>query len=324
MKIALVGVGGMGGVHLNVYKNMKDIELCALCDIRLDMLKEKAEGLSARLYSDMEEMLKEEKPDMVDICTPTYLHVEQSVMAMEAGANVLCEKPMALSGVDCEKLTETIKRTGKRYMTAQVVRFMNPYIYLKNTLKSQKYGRLVSLSMQRVSQTPLWSWENWMLCKEKSGHAPIDLMIHDIDYMQSLFGEPEAIVGILREMKDDISNYAVANYIYDGFSVSIESGWYEDQSVAFTASFRAVFEKGNLVLTKEGKLLDCDKEAALEAPEDNNDTGINISNTDGYAGEIKYFIDCIKSGEQNSLATPESAAATISLVERTLSALTKV
>ena len=130
MKIALVGVGGMGGVHLSVYKGMNDIELVALCDIRLDMLKEKAAGLSAKLYADYDEMLAAEKPDMVDICTPTYLHVEMAVKAMEAGAHVLSEKPMALNGKETDILLDTIKKTGKRYMTAQVVRFMNAYKYL--------------------------------------------------------------------------------------------------------------------------------------------------------------------------------------------------
>ena len=135
MKIALVGVGGMGGVHLGVYKSMQDIELVALCDIRMDMLEKKAAGLSAKLYADYDEMLAAEKPDMVDICTPTYLHVEMAIKAMEAGAHVLSEKPMALNGKETDILLDAIKRTGKRYMTAQVVRFMNAYKYLRGVIE---------------------------------------------------------------------------------------------------------------------------------------------------------------------------------------------
>ena len=78
MKIALIGVGGMGSVHFDIYKNMRDIEFVA-CDVRLDMLKDKVGELPIRCYADMDELLKAENPDLVDICTPTYLHAEQTV-----------------------------------------------------------------------------------------------------------------------------------------------------------------------------------------------------------------------------------------------------
>jgi predicted dehydrogenase len=303
---------------------MQDIELVALCDIRMDMLKEKVGDYPIRLYADMDEMLQAEKPDMVDLCTPTYMHVEQAVKAMEFGCHVLSEKPMALNSEDCETLLAAIKRTGKRYMTAQVVRFMNAYKYLRGVIESGKYGKLESLAMQRVSATPIWSWDNWMVDEARSGHVALDLMIHDIDYMQSVLGEPKAINGIYRPMKDNVTNYALANYFYDGFSVSIETGWYNDQKQPFLATFRATFENGNIILGADGQLRDCCAPVDFDAVESIGETGINISNVDGYAGEIKYFIDCIRSGEPNATVTPESAQATIKLVERTLASLTKI
>lgn len=323
MKIALVGVGGMGSVHLGVYKNMTDIELVALCDIRMDMLKEKAGDMNVALYADMDEMLAAEKPDMVDICTPTYLHVEQTIKAMEAGAHVLSEKPMALNSKETEILLEAINRTGKRYMTAQVVRFMNAYAYLRGIIESEKYGKLENLTMKRFSQTPMWSWDNWFLDEKRSGHVALDMMIHDVDYMHSVFGEPRDIIGIYHPMTNNYTNYAFANYIYDNFIVSIEGGWYNDQKMTFDAGFKAAFENGNIIL-KDGVLYDNNQIVDLSNTEKIGETGINISNVDGYAGEIKYFIDCIRSGEPNKKVTAESAQATIRLVERTLASLVKV
>ena len=323
MKIALVGVGGMGGVHLGVYKSMQDIELVALCDVRLDMLKQKAGDLPARLYADMDEMLAAEKPDMVDICTPTYLHVEQAIKAMEAGAHVLSEKPMALNSAEADKLLEVINRTGKRYMTAQVVRFMNAYVYLKGIIDSKKYGKIESLAMRRFSQAPLWSWENWFLDEKKSGHVALDLMIHDIDYMQSVFGEPREIVGTYHPMTGNHTNYAFANYIYEGHVVTIETGWYNDQGLTFGADFKAVFENGNVIL-KDGQLYENNKLVDFNDAEKIGETGMNISNVDGYAGEIRYFVDCVKSETPNAMATPESCAATVKLVDITIKSLTNV
>ena len=323
MKIALVGVGGMGSVHLGFYKNMKDIELVALCDVRMDMLEKKAEGLTAKLYADMDEMLAAEKPDMVDICTPTYMHVEQAIRCMEAGAHVLSEKPMGLTGDETDKLLAAIKKTGKRYMTAQVVRFMNAYIFLRNVIESGKYGKLESLAMRRYSQAPLWSWENWFMDESKSGHVALDLMIHDIDYMQSVFGEPVGITGVYHPMKDNNTNYAFANYIYDGFSVSIETGWYTYQKVVFGADFKAIFENGTVIL-KDGQLYDNGELVDFSNTDKIGETGINISKVDGYGGEIRYFIDCIRSGEECTAMTPESGSATVKLVERTINSLVKV
>jgi predicted dehydrogenase len=241
---------------------------------------------------------------------------------MEAGANVISEKPMSLTAADADKLLTVIEKTGKRYMTAQVVRFMNAYGYLRGVIESEKYGKLESLTMRRFSPTPLWSWDNWFTDEKRSGHVALDLMIHDVDYMQSVLGEPKQITGVYHPMRNS-TNYAVANYIYDGFAVSIETGWYNDQELHFTADFKAVFEKGNVIL-KDGKLYENNVEVNLADTEKVGETGINISNVDGYAGEIKYFIDCIKNDSPSDMITPESAAATIKLVERTLDSLVKI
>ncbi len=324
MKIALIGVGGMGSVHFNAYKDMQDIEFVACCDVRLDMLKQKLGNLPIRAYNDMDALLAAEKPDMVDLCTPTYLHAEQAIKAMEAGAHVLSEKPMGLNSRECEAVQATIAKTGKRYMVAQVVRFMNAYKYLKAVIDTGKHGRLETLTMQRCSHAPCWSWENWFLDEAKSGHVALDLMIHDIDFMQSVLGEPERIVGVYHPMTDNKTNYAYASYIYKDCVTSIETGWYNDQGMRFSATFKAVFENGNLILDKDGKLTECGEPVDFANAESIGETGINISNVDGYAGEIKYFIDCIRSGEPNTVATSESTAKTVALVERTLKELTRV
>jgi predicted dehydrogenase len=323
MKIALVGVGGMGSVHFNVYKNMPDIEFVA-CDVRIDMLREKVGDLPIRIYSDMDEMLEKENPDMVDICTPTYLHAEQAIKAMRSGAHVLSEKPMGLNSAECKRILAVVKETGKRYMVAQVVRFMAPFVYLRRVIESGKYGKLESLTMQRYSQIPMWSWENWMLDSKKSGQVAIDLMIHDIDFMQYVLGEPNEITGVYRELDDSLTNYGFINYIYDGFAVSIESGWYKDQKTRFQSTFKAVFENGNIILDSHGNLYDCNDAVDLSNVEQLEKTEVNINNVNGYAAEIQYFIDCINSGKPNDLALGESSARSVALVERTLDNVIKL
>ncbi len=320
LKAVLVGVGGMGSWHFHVYKNMKDLELTAVCDVRMDMLKEKTAGMDIKLYSDFNEMIKAENPDIVDICTPTYLHKEMSIAAMENGANVLCEKPMALSTEDCRAVIETAEKTGKIFMAAHVVRFMSAYIYLKNIIKSGKYGKLLRLDMKRASEIPRWSWEDWMLDREKSGHVVVDMMIHDIDFIQDVFGLPQDIKGIYYNMKN-MTNYASFDYIYDGFTVSAETGWY-NPDVPFAAGYFALFENGFIEL-KEA-LYDCGEKVDFDNAVTTGETDINISDGDGYEAEIAYFADCVRSGNAPDMVTPESSAASVELALKTIDKMTKI
>ena len=321
MKIVIVGVGGMGGCHFDIYKNMKGIEFAAACDIRIEELEKKAEGLDIKLYSDYDEMLKTEKPDIVDVCTPTYLHKEHTIKAFKAGANVICEKPMAISTVDAEEVIAASEQYGRKFMAAHVVRFMRAYKYLENVIRTEKYGKPLKLYLKRIGGTPLWSWENWMLDINKSGHVVLDLMIHDIDYAQMIFGEPDDINGVYYGLKDN-SNYASANYIYKNFSVSLEASWFK-ADIPFTAEYLAVFEKGYVEL-KNGKVVDCGEEINFDNADIIKETGINISNVDGYSDEIEYFIDCVKNDLPTDKVQPQSSRNSVALAKRTLDSLKKL
>ncbi len=310
IKVALIGIGGMGFVHYKAYKNVADAEIVAVADPRVEMAKEKVGNDNVNIYSNIDDLLANEKVDMVDICTPSYTHTDLAIKAMEAGLDVLCEKPMSITPEDAERMLEAQKRTGRRLMIAHVVRFMAPYVYLKGVIESGELGRLISLQMRRLSHIPMWSWEDWMRDVNRSGGAPIDLSIHDIDFAQYVFGKPLATCSMHKPLKDN-SNYLISNLAYDGFSVNIVGGWFCD-SLPFEASYIAVFEKGT-VRSEQGKLTKCGEEIKLELGEVSENTGINLTGADGYADEITYFVDCIKKGISADRVTPESSLYSVSL-----------
>ena len=322
LKVALIGIGGMGKNHFNIYKGFEDIDFVAACDIRQSRLDlASAECPHMHFYTNYAEMLEREQPDIVDICTPTYLHAEHAIAAMQAGAHVICEKPMALSSQETSMVIAQAQKTGKTFMAAHVVRFMQAYAYLAEAIKTKKHGKLLKLSLRRISATPTWSWENWFLDKQKSGHVLLDLMIHDIDFMQSVLGEPEEIVGAHYELKNH-TNFASAIYLYDHCSVSIESGWFKSNP-KFTADYFAFFEEGYISLN-DGNVVECGEPVVLAEKDAIQSMGINISHADGYASECRYFIDCIKAGKSPDFITPESSAASVALVEKTIEKLAKL
>ncbi len=322
MKVALVGIGGMGKNHYNIYSKFEDIEFVAACDIREERRQFAKElNPNVKLYADYAEMLETEKSDVVDVCTPTFLHKEHAIAALRAGAHVICEKPMALNSEETKEIIDEAKKLGKFFMAAHVVRFMKPYAYLAEAIKSEKYGKLLKLNLRRISPTPTWSWENWFLNEERSGHTVLDLVIHDIDFMQSVLGEPNEVVGAHYSMKGN-TNYASAIYLYDNCSVSIEGGWFNANPKFFT-DYLAIFENGHIqlkdkVVTENGEVVDLGLNESLGA------SGININTTDGYTAECRYFLDCVKAGKQPDFVAPESSDYTVRLVEKTLEKLIKV
>ena len=313
MKIALIGIGGMGGCHYFNYKSIPEAEIIAVADVRTEMAKEKVAGTNTKVYATMEELLANEKPEMIDICTPSYLHADLAIKALEAGCHVLCEKPMTLNTTDAQRVLDAAEKSGKLFMVAHVVRFMAPYMYLRNVIKSGELGKLLRLDMKRISAIPTWSWEDWMRQTEKSGGTPMDLMIHDLDYIQSVLGMPDSITGVYHVLRED-NDYAVATLMYGDTIVSTEGTWFHT-GIPFDASFLAVFENGFVrlaggELTRNGEKVEIDQGTAA-----NEDLGINVGNSDGYGSEIRYFMNCIKENKAPEMVTPDSSYRSVKLVE---------
>ena len=313
LRVGLVGIGGMGTVHYNEYKKIDTASVVAVADVRVDMAKEKIGDDNVNVYADMEALLSNEQVDMIDICTPSYLHAELAIKALQAGVHVICEKPMSINKEDCEKVIKVASQSGKLFMTAHVVRFMSAYEYLKNIIDTKELGAPVHFDMKRISTIPRWSFEDWMRDITKSGASPIDLSIHDIDFIQYVFGEPKKISAVRKTMTND-NDYIVSELIYDDFDVNITGGWF-NCDIPFRAQYLAIFENGYVEYVN-GKIIKNGQEIELKKREDSKIDGINISGADGYYDEIVYFIDCINKGVKPDKVTPESSKNSVSLVKK--------
>jgi len=113
-----VGIIGAGAIaqhgHIPGYQSVDDAEVVAICDVNEARAQEVAadKGIT-RSYTDYREMLDKEKLDVVSVCSPNAFHAEMAIAGLESGANVLCEKPMALTYADACRMVETSKRMGK-------------------------------------------------------------------------------------------------------------------------------------------------------------------------------------------------------------------
>ena len=312
VRVGLVGIGGMGGCHFGNYAEIKGAELVAVCDVRYDMAKEKVGDKNINVYDSLEKMIANENLDMIDICTPSYMHKDMAIELLNKGYHVLCEKPMTISANDAKEVIEATKKTDKNFMVAHVVRFMTPYAYLRGVIESGELGKLIRLDMKRISGIPRWSWQDWMRDESLSGGVATDLSIHDLDFVQSIMGMPDSIESYRYNMKDD-NDTVVSNLTYGDTLVSCEGTWY-NCGIPFHATFLAVFQDGYVELSdklyRNGKEVEIQKAEATEL-----ELGINVGNDNGYLCEMQYFVDCINKGEKPSFVTPESSANSVILAD---------
>ena len=312
LKVGLVGVGGISGNHIPAWEEMENAELTALCDVRPERL-EMYPG--KRHYTDFEEMLKSEQLDILDICLPTYLHAEYAVRALERGIHVLCEKPISLKEEDVDRIYSTAEKNNVKFMVAHVLRFWPEYAQIKDIADSQRYGKLLSGRMTRVSEIPRWSWDGWMTDEERSGLVPFDLHIHDLDFMVYAFGKPTSVktVRVKRPDQDSLS----AIYEYDGAFISAESAWYAP-AVPFIAEFRFQFEKAVLIF--DGQKLTAHEidgtKRDLSSDSQAGASAINLPKTNAYANEIVYFADCVANGKPVDKVKPEELKTVLELLNQ--------
>ena len=291
LKVGLVGAGGISRAHIPAWIAMEETELVALCDVRTEQMEEFPDQ---RHYTDFEEMLEKETLDILDICLPTYLHVDYAVKAMEKGIHVICEKPIALRAEEAVRAYAAAEKNHVNFMVAQVLRFWPEYMFLKELIDSARYGKVLSGYMQRLGVKPKWSWDNWMMDPERSGMVPFDLHIHDLDFLVYAFGIPSNVVKhrSLRPEQDYIANV----YEYPGFFVTVEAAWYA-APMPFGAGFRFQFEDALVIYAdgvckvycNDGQILDMS--AAIAQTVDSGD--VNLIQSDAYANEIRYFTDCV-------------------------------
>ena len=307
LKVGLIGCGFMGAMHANCYKNIEGVELVALADLRREKAEELSAGTSAVIYGDGKDLIANADVDIIDICLPTYLHAEYAMLAMEKVKYVFVEKPVALTAEEGKAMIEKSCATGAQVQVGQVIRFWDEYVELKKIVEGGVYGKVVNANFRRISPRPTWGWNNWLLDFKLSGGAGQDLHIHDVDYVLSLFGEPNNFYTV-KNVKGEKNSYVNTVMQYDDFVVGVEGTWDLPGSHPFEATFRVVFEKA-VVENAGGKFMLYTDEGASEIKIEKKELagdaykGGNISDLGGYYNELVYFCDKAAKGEKIERAT---------------------
>jgi predicted dehydrogenase len=194
-RVAVIGTGMIATAgHIPAWKNLKDdVELVAVADLQEDRaaLVARTEGIP-QAFGDWRRMLAEARPDIVSVCTPNAFHREPTIAALEAGAHVLCEKPIATSLADATAMYAAAEKAGRVLFVGQSSRFYEKSLAAKEIAASGRLGRIYFAETVAMRRRGIPTWGQFHM-KKFSGGGPIyDLGVHTIDLIYWLMGNPKA------------------------------------------------------------------------------------------------------------------------------------
>lgn len=323
-KVAIIGLGFMGTMHAQIYKQLRDASLVAVVDKQQAKAKRALAKLEiqAEVFGTLEDLLMGGEVDVVDVCLPTDLHAPFALKAIAAGKHVFCEKPLALTKADGQKIAAAAKKAGITFQVGQCIRFWPEYMAFEAFVKSGKAGKLLSLSLQRRAGRPTYSVEDWLNDGKRSGGAALDLHIHDTDFVHHLLGRPDAVTSVGTH---DASGWShiFTTYHFKSLAVTAEGGWNYPKNWGFQMAFQAVFERAavefdsgaspTLTVTLGGGKKQPLPYKQPGAGESTTGAG-NLSSLGGYYNELAAFVSCLEQKRQPQIATGDQAAASLATV----------
>ena len=206
LKFSIVGCGRVARRHAEHIHNLG--ELVSVCDIATDRAARLAEHYGALAYGSIDELLNETPAvDVIAVCTPNGLHAQHTVQALQAGAHVLCEKPMALTVSDCNAMIRTAQNAGKKLFIVKQNRFNPPVAAVKRVIEEGRLGEIYSAQVNCFwNRGPAYYTDSWRGTKDLDGGTLFTQFSHFIDLLYWLIGDIDTAKGFIanRGHKDSI------------------------------------------------------------------------------------------------------------------------
>lgn len=153
LRIAVIGLGAVTrNIHLPAYKTLADkIEIVAGCDTDSAARRQATEKFGVpEIFDDPLKMIEQTAPDIVAVCTPPALHVEQSLIALESGCHVFCEKPLAGSLAEADELVQAAEQAKRHVVVNNQFPYMNIHLAAKKMIGTPEFGKLLFLQAWQI------------------------------------------------------------------------------------------------------------------------------------------------------------------------------
>ena len=196
-----------------------------------------AETVGAEATTDLDAVLRDPEVDAVDVCLPTPAHREATEQALRAGKHVFLEKPIALTLEDADAILRAAEASGRLFMVGLVLRFWPEYVELQRRVDAGDLGRITAVATRRLS--PPADWAAWLGDPTQSGGTAVDLLVHDFDQMNWLFGKPISVFA-----REPAPGHVQALVEYEDGSGTAEGSMRMPRSYPFSSTIRVDCEHG--------------------------------------------------------------------------------
>jgi predicted dehydrogenase len=249
LKAGIIGCGGIAnGKEMPSAKKTGLVDLVAFCDLIIEKAVQAASDYGtpdAKTYINYKELLKDETLDIVYVCTPNRWHSQITVDALNAGKNVMCEKPMAINSAEAKKMVDAAKKTGKILTIGYQARYRPDSTFLKEECKNGVLGDIYFAKAKAIRRRAVPTWGVFLNEYEQGGGPLIDIGTHALDLTLWLMDnyKPKYAVGTTYHKLNNQKNTANAFGEWDcdkftvedsafgfvvmenGATVTLESSW---------------------------------------------------------------------------------------------------
>ncbi len=232
LRVGITGVGFMGMIHYLAAQRVAGMEVTAICSRDEKKLSGDWRGIQGNFgppgeqmdlgdiarHREFSDLLADDSVDLVDICLPPSLHADATVAALEAGKHVFCEKPIALTTDEADRMVDAARQSGKSLLIGQVLPFLPEYDFALSAVQSGRYGELLGGHFKRIISEPTWLPD--FFDPAKVGGPVIDLHIHDAHFIRVLCGMPERVFSTGRS-RGEVVEFVNSQFLFANLGLSI-------------------------------------------------------------------------------------------------------
>ena len=198
LRVACIGAGGIAGAHLAEYAKMADVELVGLADPVKDSMGKKAEQYkipSDNCFTDYNEMLRKLKPDAVSVCSPNGAHAANTIAALEAGAHVIVEKPMAMNAKEAQRMIDTANKSKRKLVIGFQQRYDGRSAFLRGAVERRRLSATSSTPASSRFAPPRHPQLGRLRPQgDLQGGGPmIDIGVHCLEMCHFVMGSPRPV-----------------------------------------------------------------------------------------------------------------------------------
>ena len=227
LRFGLVGCGRVAPRHAESLLSLPGAQLVAVADVRETRAARFAAQYQAAAHTDYRALLARQDVDVVSICTPSGLHAQMAIEAMQAGKHVIVEKPIALSLDDADRMIGAARVYGLKLCVVLQNRYNPPMQDLKQVVESGMLGRLLLGNATVRWYRPQEYYEDgWHGTWAMDGGALMNQSIHHIDALQWLLGRPESVFAYSATLahRMEAEDIGVASIRFHGGTLGVVEG----------------------------------------------------------------------------------------------------